>query len=259
MQQKIMNVMPIMHDARSSRSSRPAWCCTGSCQQPHRHRAAVVHHAQARKRAQRAKRDASLTQALLRRYSWSHDDRRYRHHRRHRHARRARRRGHPAPFGPDSPARSRGASPATACAACRRAAPLPRRRRRGARSGPGAGVSGAALVHRRGRRRAAGPRRPACCSTCCCAPRAHGARIARPGEFSERAFLNEPARSRAGRSHRRSHRRRQPPRPRARRSARSTASSRGACTALVEELTRPARVRRRRARFLRRGHRLAVG
>ena len=120
------------------------------------------------------------------------DERARRHHRRHRHRARRRRRRHRARVRRDA-ARDRAAR-------CSARAPQPRHahyarvpRRAPARSStrPAAVVS---------RRRIPTPARTwsscrrtaarSCCACCCALPVELGARPARPGEFTERAFLN---------------------------------------------------------------------
>ena len=67
-------------------------------------------------------------------------------------------------------------------------------RRAGRSDGPGSSVvfSRTAFVHRRTRAGTPGPRRTSGDGSVCCARTLQlGARLARPGEFSERAFLND--------------------------------------------------------------------
>ena len=83
-----------------------------------------------------------------------------------------------------------------------------RRRRRAARQRPRAVFPGAGILHRRRRARAARPRRSRRHGHAARTRVELGARLAEPGEFSRRAFLNDKLDLDAGRSDRRSDRQR---------------------------------------------------
>ena len=119
--------------------------------------------------------------------------RRQRHHRRHRH--RARRRVASASCACPDRGRAAIAETITRQAACRRGGRVHARFRDGDGEVIDDGIAmyfaAPALLHRRGRGRIAGARQPGAAATSCCARCiALGARMARPGEFTERAFLN---------------------------------------------------------------------